>query len=763
MKRRDFLKASGSLVVAVGCLADETAETSSKITLEEEYSNLINGAYADPMTIDGPTNLRVWVQSGGSYLFRIARISLDDSQLLREPAVFEGYSATNVSTDPLRGLWNAYATFSTTGWSDGLYAVDVRRGAPLPPINTTVASAIFIVRRGIASSRILYKLPTNTWNAYLRMPWKALGAQGHSFEERSFYGAHYADASTIAYHRPGLGLNGDLVFNGQIPYAESPGSQGAHCLFEGHKDCLPFLIEHFETLSLCTDLDLHAATAPEMLRNYRLLICSGHDEYWTTAMRANVAAHINEGRNVAFLSGNNLYWHVDISSTPSTSPASTLHTISADKNIHQRETGGWPANAGNEANLTGMSTRFSGGWLPETDRPFQFGPSLEYAWIRKGEPQLNAPGLIGYEFDNRNTLSGPIADIVVAATAGPITAFDGANYDWETPNQPRATDLEASLSYFQPFGSVVNVGTTEWIRHTNHAGVGQTTKNIVRTLSSDRRFVSIGPFSRSSGFDIVYSNPIELSGELETSRAISFWALNANQASPAIERGKWISMRQTVSGYEAKAFGRNAAGASRLYFQNGSGQISVWNVQMTTSNAIDLRPLVDSGALCFSTTAQLVGAGRISTSAELDLVLTTSTTVVLQKMNGTLGSVKNGMGVSLNFPVVGAMFAAFGTVKFAGNHVPALAFTVGLNRLVISRITMSGLPIVVDTTISGFSPATRIVGFGDLNNDQKPELVVTHDQFVAGTSAPTQTGTVLNVSAASLTPLTMKTGFFHDS
>ena len=49
---------------------------------------------------------------------------------------------------------------------------------------------------------------------------------------------------------------------------------------------------------------------PEILENYRLVLSVGHDEYWSSPMRDNLEAFIASGGNVAFFSGNNLWWQV---------------------------------------------------------------------------------------------------------------------------------------------------------------------------------------------------------------------------------------------------------------------------------------------------------------------------------------------------------------------------------------------------------------------------------------------------------------------
>ncbi len=54
------------------------------------------------------------------------------------------------------------------------------------------------------------------------------------------------------------------------------------------------------------DLEFH----PEVLRNYKLILSVGHDEYWSWGMRDNLEKFIGEGGNAAFFSGNTCCWQV---------------------------------------------------------------------------------------------------------------------------------------------------------------------------------------------------------------------------------------------------------------------------------------------------------------------------------------------------------------------------------------------------------------------------------------------------------------------
>lgn len=61
-------------------------------------------------------------------------------------------------------------------------------------------------------------------------------------------------------------------------------------------------------LGYATDVELHAD--PALLDGARAVIFMGHDEYWSSAMRASADAARDQGTNLAFLGGNEDYRHI---------------------------------------------------------------------------------------------------------------------------------------------------------------------------------------------------------------------------------------------------------------------------------------------------------------------------------------------------------------------------------------------------------------------------------------------------------------------
>ena len=48
--------------------------------------------------------------------------------------------------------------------------------------------------------------------------------------------------------------------------------------------------------------------AGTLLKNHTVYMDSGHDEYWSAAQRTNVTAARDAGVNLAFFSGNEMFW-----------------------------------------------------------------------------------------------------------------------------------------------------------------------------------------------------------------------------------------------------------------------------------------------------------------------------------------------------------------------------------------------------------------------------------------------------------------------
>src|SRR5919108_727938 len=143
------------------------------------------------------------------------------------------------------------------------------------------ASTVFFVVRAPAARRstILVQVPVNTWNAYNNWGGKSL------YNVNSTYGV---PANRVSFDRP-IAPGGQWPIVWEVPLVR-------------------FLEREGYDVSYQTDIDTHLN--PASLLEHRLVMTSGHDEYWTKEMRDGFDAARAAGTNLAFMGANNGYWQV---------------------------------------------------------------------------------------------------------------------------------------------------------------------------------------------------------------------------------------------------------------------------------------------------------------------------------------------------------------------------------------------------------------------------------------------------------------------
>lgn len=185
-------------------------------------------------------------------------------------------------TNTVVAPWAPSLTVDTTGWPPGDYlfrldAPGAQRFVPLTVRTTSNAGRLVIVNA------------VTTWQAYNQWGGYSLykGPDGKRPDR----------ARAVSFDRPyEVGMAGAgqfLQFElGAVRVAERAG--------------IP--------LGYATDVDLHAD--PHLLDGARGMVTLGHDEYWSTAMRAAATAARDRGVNLAFLGGNEVYRHIRFDPTP---------------------------------------------------------------------------------------------------------------------------------------------------------------------------------------------------------------------------------------------------------------------------------------------------------------------------------------------------------------------------------------------------------------------------------------------------------------
>ncbi|WP_448631427.1 N,N-dimethylformamidase beta subunit family domain-containing protein [Cellulomonas soli] len=174
------------------------------------------------------------------------------------------------------GNWAVSASWHvpTTAVS-GVYLANLR-----DPATGAQSHITFVVRDDASTSDLIFQTSDTTWQAY-----NAYGGSDY------YQGAANGRAYKISYNRP---------------FATRAGVEARDFYFGNEFPMVRFLERNGYDVSYQSGLDTDARG--DLLLNHRVFLSVGHDEYWSGPQRANVEAARDAGVNLAFFSGNEMYW-----------------------------------------------------------------------------------------------------------------------------------------------------------------------------------------------------------------------------------------------------------------------------------------------------------------------------------------------------------------------------------------------------------------------------------------------------------------------
>jgi hypothetical protein len=276
----------------------------------------------------------------------------------------------------------------------------------------------FIVRNDGVASDILFQTSDTTWEAY--NPWG-----GYNLYQGP--GGRNDRAYAVSYNRP-IDINSTALQAGPQDF-----------LFGEEYAGIYWLEQNGYNVSYISGID--ASTSPGLLLNTKAYIDIGHDEYWSQSQFANVKAAGRAGVNLAFLSGNQIYWETQLA--PSFDASATPNrTIIEYKNI-------W---SGTQLNPNGTAKGGAGLF-----RDPVYGP---------GTPENSLSGTI-FTVDETGTLdniSVPASmsqlrfwknTSIASGNGGTLTALLGYEWDSDLDNGFRPTGLIDLSSTTRNVGSLL--------------------------------------------------------------------------------------------------------------------------------------------------------------------------------------------------------------------------------------------------------------------------------------------------------------------
>jgi hypothetical protein len=288
------------------------------------------------------------------------------------------------------GNWSVSASWNIPGDAvSGVYIAELTR------LDTGGQNMIpFIVRDDEAPSDVTFQTSDTTWQAYKW--WGGYNLYGGVDE-----GGRVGRASAVSYNRPIITRDGGF----------SAGPQDF--IFGAEYPAIRWLEQNGYDVNYISGID--TARDGAQLLNSKVFLSVGHDEYWSADQRANVEAARNAGVNLAFLSGNEVYWEfrwensIDGSGTPYKTLVSYKETWANDDVDPGHTTGTWrdtqygagrPENALTGTIFTVDSYRLDTIEIPFDLSQFRFWSNTAVGNIQAGQTYSLTPNLLGYEWDS---------------------------------------------------------------------------------------------------------------------------------------------------------------------------------------------------------------------------------------------------------------------------------------------------------------------------------------------------------------------------
>ena len=331
-------------------------------------------------------------------------------QVQPQPLYETATGKTDCSNWQVSGKW----VVPTTAVS-GVYIAKLTRKD-----NGNSSHIIFIVRDDAAKSNLLFKTSDATWQAYNNYGGNALYDYISSIPVPGF-----KQSVKVSYNRP-FSTRGGNVGNG---VRES-------FFFNAEYAMIRWLERNGYELSYTTQIDIARRTTPIDPLKHKVLLSVGHDEYWSAEERNIYTSARNAGVNLAFFSGNEVYWKTRWEdnyrtlvcykeSETSTDPAYCNGKCDPNQNVW---TGLWRAgcsftNADGcrpENELTGhLSAKVSTSniTVPWVYKKIRFWRNTAIANLPDGQSTTLTPNSLGYEWDQEQpSTTYPAGRIILSNT-----------------------------------------------------------------------------------------------------------------------------------------------------------------------------------------------------------------------------------------------------------------------------------------------------------------------------------------------------------
>jgi methionine-rich copper-binding protein CopC len=422
-------------------------------------SSTIQG-FATDISVDQGQTVQFKVDTPASaYRLDIYRMGYYGGQGARQittvnPSASLPQNQPNCLTQSTTGLIDCGNWAVSASWSVPVDAVSGIYFAKLARTDGTAGSShiFFVVRDDDGRSDVLFQTSDTTWQAYNQYGGNSL-----------YVGQPAGRAYKVSYNRPFTTRstsNEDWLFNSEYP-------------------AVRFLEANGYNVSYFTGVDTDRRGSE--LLEHKAFLSVGHDEYWSGQQRTNVEAARDAGVNLAFLSGNEIFWKTRWENSISAG-GTAYRTLVTYKETHANAvidpqdpptwTGTWmdprfspPADGGRPQNrlsgqLFAVNCCTYQMQASAADSALRLWRSTRVASLTGNQTTTLGDSLIGYEWDESPD-NGFRPPGLIHLSSTTINA-DQVLTDYGTNYGPRTATHHLSL-YRAPSGALVfGAGTVQW-------------------------------------------------------------------------------------------------------------------------------------------------------------------------------------------------------------------------------------------------------------------------------------------------------------
>lgn len=415
-------------------------------------------ATAQSVNQGGSLSVKVNTAANAPYHLEIWRTGYyagQQGRLFSSIVNLRGIAQPACSNDATTGLidcsnWSSVASITTsTSWPSGVYILRAVRED-----TGTDSQTIFIVRNDASATKLVYQVPTNSYEAY------------NAWGGRSLYDYNSVGNDTVAGTPRAVKVSFDR------PFLQPRVGISSERNWFGFED-LPFtswLESQGYDVSYISDSDL--TTQPGLLLNHKAWIGGTHTEYWSPDMRTAVTAARDAGVSLLFQGSNSVYWKVRYEADPVTGIANRVlvcykSTQSGGPDPSGIPTGTWrdPAGANNPENSLVGEMYVGDNDLEGFPLVVTQSEGKDRVWRNTGLSSMTGAstsiqtGLVNWEWDSP-VANGQGPSNLTILSASPVS---GNLIQNNGQNTITGTAVSNATKYIAPSGAlVVADGANEW-------------------------------------------------------------------------------------------------------------------------------------------------------------------------------------------------------------------------------------------------------------------------------------------------------------